>query len=85
MMTVIDLDERRATERTSVRETGLIRFGDTSMCCALRSLSSAGAALDVTSGVNIPDQFSLFIISEIAIHSCTVIWRMDCRIGVAFN
>jgi len=59
-MTIIDLDARKA-QRRRVPDTGLIRFGDISISCAIRNVSNGGLALDVGSQVGIPDQFTLFV------------------------
>jgi hypothetical protein len=83
-MTVIDIAEVRKTRRRQVLDTALIRFGETSACCVVRNLSERGAALDVGSQAGIPDQFTLIVVSEKKIYSCSVIWRKNRRIGVAF-
>jgi hypothetical protein len=84
-MMVIDLQEARKTRRRRVLDTGLIRFGDMSTGCVVRNLSEAGAALDIGSQVGIiPDRFTLIVVSNKKIYSCTVIWRKNRRIGVAF-
>lgn len=82
-MTVIDLDARK-NQRNRLLETGLIRFGDLSVCCVLRNLSEAGAALDVGPQSSIPDQFTLIVVPKKKIYSCNVIWRKGTRIGVSF-
>jgi hypothetical protein len=82
-MTVIDIEERRKAGRASVLATGLIRFGDTSMCCVIRNISSVGAALDIGSRA-IPDQFTLIVPGD-KIYSCTVVWWKERHIGVAFS
>ena len=83
-MTGIDLADARKTKRRHVLDAGLIRFGDMSICCVLRNLSEAGAALDVGSRENIPDQFTLIVVSKKKIYSCQVVWRKDRSIGVSF-
>jgi PilZ domain len=83
-MTVIDFVEARKTRRRRVLDTGLIRFGDMSICCVVRNLSEAGAALDIGSHVGIPDQFTLIVVPQKKIYSCGVVWRKDRRIGVRF-
>ena len=83
-MTVIDFAEARKTKRRRVLDTGLIRFGDMSICCVVRNLSEAGAALDIGSQVGIPDQFTLIVVPQKKIYSCGVVWRKDRRIGVRF-
>ena len=83
-MTVIDFAELRKTKRRRVLDTGLIRFGDMSICCVVGNLSDAGAALDIGSQVGIPNQFTLIVFPQKKIYSCAVVWRKDRRIGVAF-
>src|SRR5258708_38301253 len=63
-MTVIDFAEARKTKRLRVLDTGLIRFGDMSICCVVRNLSEAGAALDIGSQVGIPDLFTLIVVPQ---------------------
>jgi hypothetical protein len=83
-MTLIDMEDRRKSERCRVVKRGSIRFGDHATPCLLRSESPSGVALDIPSLAGIPDQFTLFVLAEKTIHSCTVVWRRDRRIGVAF-
>jgi hypothetical protein len=82
-MTIIDLDARKA-QRRRVLDTGLIRFGDTSISCAIRNVSNGGLALDVGSQDDIPDKFKLFVVAEKKTYSCNVVWRESGRIGVVF-
>jgi hypothetical protein len=83
-MTVIDFAEARKTKRRRVLDPGLIRFGDMSICCVVRDMSEAGAALDIGSQIGIPDQFTLIFVPKKKIYSCAVVWRKERRIGVAF-
>lgn len=83
-MTVIALDARK-NQRNHVLDTGLIRFGDMSVSCEIRNVSKGGFALDVGSQVDIPDQFTLIVITKKKSYSCNVVWRKGSRIGVAFN
>jgi hypothetical protein len=55
-----------------------------SICCVVRNLPEAGAALDIGSQVGIPDQFTLIVVPQKKIYSCGVVWRKDRRIGVRF-
>jgi hypothetical protein len=48
----------RERPRRRVLDTGLIRFGDMSISCAIRNVSNGGLALDVGLQVGIPDQFT---------------------------
>ncbi len=85
-MTVIDHKESRRSVRQRVIEVALIRFGDKSVCCAVRNFSEAGAALDIGAHSVIPDQFTLIAFSPTRkIYSCNVVWRKERRVGVSFQ
>jgi hypothetical protein len=83
-MTIIDLDARKA-QRRRVLDTGLIRFGDMSISCAIRNVSNGGLALDVGSQDGIPDKIKLFVVAEKKTYCCNVVWRGGGRIGVVFG
>ena len=74
-MMIIDLDARKA-QRRRVLDTGLIRFGNMSISCAICNVSNGGLALDVGSQV--------FVVAEKKTYSCNVVWREGGRIGVVF-
>jgi hypothetical protein len=76
--------EARKTPRRRVLDTGLIRFGDFSVCCVLRNFSEMGVALDVGPQSFIPDRFTLIVVRKKKIYSCSVVWRKGTRIGVSF-
>ena len=75
--------DRRKAARSTVLDTALIRFGDASVCSAVRDLSEGGAALDIGKQRGIPNQFTL-IVPWGKIYPCTVIWRKAGRTGVSF-
>ena len=66
-------------------KAGTIEFGGGAIDCTVRNLSDTGAALDVTSPVGIPEQFTLLIQADGTHLRCTVIWRKEKRIGVRFR
>jgi hypothetical protein len=76
--------DARHSLRHRVLKSGSIRFGDVAVPCVLRNLSTTGVALDIGQHGGIPDQFTLIVHAENKIHSCTVIWRKEKRLGVAF-
>jgi hypothetical protein len=51
----------------------------------VRNLSNAGAALDVTSPVGIPDRFTLVLPGDGRHMPCHVVWRKQRRLGVVFD
>jgi len=82
-MTVIHSDARQ-TARRQVLDAALIRFGEASVCCAVRNLSDRGALLDIGTQTGIPDQFVL-IVPRSKVYSCNVVWRKRGRIGITFS
>jgi hypothetical protein len=79
------MDERRNRSRHRVLKAGTIEFGGGAIDCTIRNFSEAGAALDVTSPVGIPEQFTLFMQADGTHLPCTVVWRKEKRIGVKFD
>jgi hypothetical protein len=84
-MTVIDLAEARKASRRRVMDLALIRFGEMSVGCVIRNLTDEGAALDVGPQNDVPDQFTLVVMTKKKIYSCNVVWRKNHRIGVSFR
>jgi hypothetical protein len=79
------MSESRAAPRHRVLKAGTIEFGGGAIDCTIRNLSNAGAALDVTSPVGIPDRFTLVLPGDGLHMSCHVVWRKQRRLGVAFD
>jgi PilZ domain-containing protein len=77
--------ETRGTPRHRVLKAGSIEFGGGAIDCTVRNLSSAGAALEVTNQIGIPEKFMLVVPGDELRLSCHVRWRKACRIGVAFE
>jgi hypothetical protein len=59
----------------------MIQFRHLTVECVIRNLSPGGACLAVETTV--PDEFQL-LWTEGA-RRCRVVWRSDCRMGVAFQ
>jgi hypothetical protein len=79
------MDEHRTTPRNRVLKAATIEFGGGTISCMVRNMSEAGAALDVSSPVGIPDHFTLVLPTEGKRLTCHVAWRKEKRIGVAFD
>jgi PilZ domain len=79
------MDERRNKSRHRVLKAGTIEFGGGAIDCTVRNFSEAGAALDVTTPIGIPERFTLFVQADGAHLPCTVVWRKEKRIGVRFG
>jgi hypothetical protein len=78
-------EEKRAVERHRILKAGSIVFGGSAIDCVVRNMSTAGAALDVTSPVGIPTEFMLIHGTERDQKQCKIVWRSKNRIGVAFS
>ena len=80
------MDERRRLQRLRALKAGTISFNRAGgINCRLRNMSPAGACLEVTSQVGIPDNFVLVVSYDKISQTCHVIWRSDTRLGVEFR
>lgn len=62
---------------------GHIHFDGGSIDCTVRNISDTGAALEFTSPLGIPAQFTLVTGGNQL--PCRVVWRKEKRIGVTFE
>ena len=79
------MDEHRIAPRRRVLKAGSIEFGGGAVPCTIRSISSSGAALEVTSPLWFPDHFILLLVSEGLRRACQIVWRREMRVGVKFT
>ena len=80
------MDENRKVQRRRTLKAGIISLHlGGAVDCKIRSLSSTGARLEVTSQLGIPDSFILLTKPDRIQHSCRVKWRKDHHIGVVFQ
>jgi PilZ domain len=77
-------EEHRIATRHRVLKGGRILFGGGSIDCTVRNISETGAALDVTSPLGIPAEFTLDV-ADGSQRQCRVVWRKEKRIGVTFQ
>ncbi|HVX98194.1 MAG TPA: PilZ domain-containing protein [Pseudorhodoplanes sp.] len=78
-------ERRKEPIRRRQLKAGTIAFGyGGGISCVVRNLSRAGACLEVTSPVGIPDRFDLLVESDNLRQGCRVAWRREKRIGVEF-
>jgi hypothetical protein len=64
---------------------GTIEFVGGTINCVIRDMSISGAALDVTSHLDIPERFNLVFKADSTRIPCHIVWRKEKRIGVAFD
>lgn len=79
------MDEKRIAPRHRILKAGTIEFGGAGIDCTIRNMSNTGAALDVTSPVGIPKQFTLVLRGDGRRIPCHIVWRKEKRIGVGFD
>lgn len=81
------LNDKRKAARRPLRYTAWISTGpNVTHGCALSDISDTGARLDVENSKTIPKRFVLMLSSKgNAKRKCTVVWRTDSQIGVAFD
>jgi hypothetical protein len=78
--------ERRKAQRHRTLKVGSIIFNNGGgVSCMIRNMSPAGACIEVTNPVEIPDAFTLFVESDNLLRRCHVGWRKQKRIGLTFN
>jgi PilZ domain len=77
--------ETRTAFRHRVLKAATIEFGGDPIDCAIRDLSTTGAALEVSSQTGIPAKFTLVIPGDALRLPCAVVWRSQYRIGVHFD
>jgi PilZ domain-containing protein len=71
--------------RYKVAKAGIIKFGERTVDCLVRSLSATGAGMEVVNQLGIPTRFELLIPGDGLSLWCRVVWRKDHRMGVAFT
>lgn len=77
--------EKRAAPRYRVLKGGTIAFDGNGIACTVRNLSSAGAAIDFASRVDLPASFMLLIEKDQFIRRCRPVWSNGRRTGLAFD
>jgi len=79
--------EHRRERRMRVLKTARIIFngGYSVFDCRVRNLSSAGAMLEMPSFLGIPTHFDIAVDHSAKQRPCTVMWRTDTLMGVAFD
>ncbi|MCA6125972.1 PilZ domain-containing protein [Bradyrhizobium sp. WSM 1704] len=64
---------------------GTIFFRDASIGCLVLNISTGGAGLALESDVAVPFAFDLQIENEPMRRRCTMVWRLERRLGVTFE
>lgn len=79
--------ERRATARAHTYLGGQVAFNErfSTMDCLVRNMSGAGAKLDFSGAITIPDEVDLTITKRELTMRARIIWRRGGEAGVAFG
>jgi hypothetical protein len=77
--------DQRTAARHRILRPATIEFGGSTIPSMVRNMSDAGAMLDVASTAEIPELFTLAVISDGHRTLCRLVWRNEKRIGVAFE
>jgi hypothetical protein len=78
------VDYRKAPRRR-ILKSGMIAYGDQSIECTVRNLSTTGASLEISTPLWLPARFTLVIPSDGLRRRTRVAWRKGKRMGVAFD
>jgi hypothetical protein len=76
--------DQKNSHSARIQRSGSISFGHSKADCLIRSISAYGAALDIAGDEKIPDEFALTVIPDVGPRRCSVVWRKEKRIAVAF-
>jgi hypothetical protein len=81
------MDEKRTSPRLRSFLKGRVVFngGQTSLECLIRDVSSAGARLELSASITLPDRFELYLPHRDTTSKVHVQWRRGSQLGVAFD
>ena len=79
------MNEKRIASRHRVLKAGKLSLDGGAIDCTVRNISKTGAALEVATPIGIPHAFIPVIEADHVRQTCRVVWRMEKRIGVAFD
>ena len=80
------MEDRPKVQRGRTLKAGsIVSNSAAGVDCRVRNMSAAGACLEVTSQVGVPNDFVLVVGYDRFKQACHVIWRSDTRLGVEFR
>ena len=81
------MDDKRSSPRLRSFLKGRVLFngGQNSLECLIRDLSSAGARLELSASVTLPDRFDLYLPHRDETCKVHIQWRRGSQLGVAFD
>ncbi|WP_019903234.1 PilZ domain-containing protein [Methylobacterium sp. 77] len=77
---------RRSASRKDAFRIGALSFGDrqADIDCLVWDQSETGAQIEVETPDAIPNEFTLVMTAYAKPRACTVVWRRERKLGVAF-
>jgi hypothetical protein len=80
------MDDQRDMTQRRVFKPAKIAFGRAGIIdCTVRTISDAGACLQVGSPLGIPETFNLLLDAGQTTRPCHIVWRKEQQIGVEFR
>ncbi|KQO59943.1 pilus assembly protein PilZ [Methylobacterium sp. SD274] len=78
---------RRSASRKDAFRIGALSFGNDrpDIDCLVWDQSETGAQIEVEVPEAVPDEFILVMTAYAKPRACTVVWRRDRKLGVAFS
>lgn len=81
-----DDDKRRAPRLRTIKGASLVLPGSAStFSCVMRNLSETGALVELPSTIGVPHTVTLRTDDGLLERPCTVAWRTETRLGLAFT
>lgn len=77
--------ERRRSQRESVRQTAYVSHMGSSTRCTITNISAEGAAIEVPDASFIPIRFQLMTETDRVVRNCCVVWIKRNTLGVQFE
>ena len=77
--------ERRRSQRESVRQTAYISYMGSSTRCTITNMSAEGAAIEVPDASYIPIRFQLMTEMDRVVRNCCVVWMKRKTLGIQFE
>jgi hypothetical protein len=77
--------ERRRSQRESVRQTAYISYMGSSTRCTVTNISADGAAIEVPDASYVPIRFQLMTEMDRVVRNCVVVWIKQNMVGIQFE
>jgi hypothetical protein len=80
-------DDNRRAPRRRVLKSAIVAFNQrhSTLSCAVRDLSDAGALLRLSEAAHVPQKFELIVELDGLEADCEVVWRRGRDLGVRFS